>query len=366
MVSGNARNEMVKIGERVIGDGNPIFIVFEIGPTHNGFESAKRLIGYAAEAGADAVKFQILSAERLVRDPAMMVEYGYLADRATGLVKRHTEPLVEVLKRRALTRDEWRRLKEYADQLSIAFFATVSFEDELDFLVEIGCASVKLASLDINHLPFMREIAKRDLCIQLDTGNATLGEIEQAVDLLIDAGAQNFIIHHCPSGYPARLESINLRAITTLKQMFDCPIAFSDHTPGWDMDIAAAALGVNLLEKTITEDRSARSPEHVMSLEPPQFQAFVKAVRELEIALGGKRRRLSKVEAERRSKRRRSAYLLEAAPKGVRLQDLKIEYGRPGNGLQPDVAELFMQARLNKPLPAGRMLTVKDFYWEDE
>ncbi|MDO6592773.1 N-acetylneuraminate synthase family protein [Neptuniibacter sp. 1_MG-2023] len=354
---------MVNIEGKTIGNGNPIYIVFEVGPTHNGLDSAKRLVKAAADAGADAVKFQILDAKRLVRDPSMMVEYGYLASKKPDIVERYSEPLRDVLVRRGMERHEWIALKAYADELGITFFATASYVEELNLLDELGCKSVKVASLDINHHPFLREIAKRDFCIQLDTGNATLGEIEAAIDILIDEGADNFIIHHCPSGYPARLQSINLRTITTLKQMFNCPIAFSDHTSGWDMDIAAAALGVNLLEKTITEDRCCRSPEHVMSLEPHECEAFVNAIRDLEIAMGGTRRRLSKEESDRRAGRRRSAYIIGGGKSGQRVRDLEIDYSRPGKGLQPDVIEQYLDAKLNKDLEDGHVLNLHDLEW---
>jgi len=356
---------MVKIDSTLIGNGNPTYIVFEIGPTHHGLESAKRLISHAADAGANAVKFQILDAKRLVRDPKMTVEYGYLEDRENETVARHSEPLLAVLERRSMSKQDWHDLKRHADKAGITFFATVSDVEGLDFLVELGCTSVKIASLDINHHPLLREAAKRKLCLQLDTGSATIGEIEHAVDLLLHEGAENFIIHHCPSGYPARLTSINLQTITTLKQMFDCPIAFSDHTSGWDMDIAAVALGVNLLEKTITEDRTCRSPEHVMSLEPHEMEAFIKAIRDLEVALGSTRRKMTHEEAKHRALRRRSAYLAENGKKGARLGSLQLDYGRPGNGLSPDRVELLADAILNKDMTEGSLLMLDDLTWKN-
>ena len=191
------------------------------------------------------------------------------------------------------------------------------------FSSAIGCQSVKIASADLNHYPLLRKVARTGLNIQLDTGNGSLGEMEAAVDIIRREGNENIIIHHCPSGYPARLQSINLRVITTLRQMFPYPIAYSDHTPGWDMDIAAVTLGASLVEKTITLDRTTRSVEHIMSLEPPQMREFIKAIRDLEIALGSPRRVMHADEIKKRQANRRSMYLKAAAKAGTRLAMLR-------------------------------------------
>ena len=172
----------------------------------------------------------------------------------------------------------------------MAFFATVGFEEDLKLLVDLNCDSVKIASADVNHLPLIRKAAKTGMCIQLDTGSSTLGEIEEAVDTTLSEGNTRIIIHQCPSGYPARLQSINLKIIETLRQMFNFPIAFSDHTPGGDMDIASIVLGANLIEKTITLDRTIRSVEHLFSLEPSDMNVFIKRIRDVEIAMGNNRR----------------------------------------------------------------------------
>jgi len=349
---------MVRFGERAVGEGEPVFITFEAGATHDGFETAARLVEHAAEAGADAVKFQILDPERLVADRDMLFQYEVLVDRETGRTETVSEPLYDLLARRTLTREEWRRLKRRSDTLGLAFFATVSFDDEVDFLQALGCHSVKIASADVNHLPLIRRAARTGMCLQLDTGSSTLGEIERAVDVIRAEGNEDVIIHQCPSGYPARLESINLRVIQTLKQMFAYPVAYSDHTPGWDMDIAAVALGANLVEKTITEDRTTRSVEHVMSIEPGEMRAFVAAVRQVETALGHPRRVLHAAELERRSRVRRSVFLARDAGAGARLGDLAVEFRRPGDGLAPDLYEQLLDARLTRDLPAGTKLTL--------
>lgn len=343
-----------------MGDGAATHIVFEAGPTHDGLASAKRLVTAAAEAGADAVKFQIIDPERIVADRDMPFEYEVLVDRATGDTERVSEPLYDLLARRALTHAQWGELKAHADDHGLAFFATVAYEDEIELVEALGCDSIKIASADVNHLPLIRRAAAGGLCIQLDTGNATLGEIETAVDAIRGEGNERIVIHHCPSGYPARLDSVNLRVITTLKQLFPYPIAYSDHTPGWDMDVAAVALGADLVEKTITEDRMTRSVEHVMSLEPPEMHAFVRAIRDLEVALGDTRRILHDEERRRRMRIRRSAFLDQDVRAGERLGNARVVFRRPGDGLAPDVYEHLADTRFARDLSRGTKLRVAD------
>jgi sialic acid synthase SpsE len=348
------------IGKRTIGDGAPCFVVFEAGPTHDGLERAIDLSRLAAEAGADAVKYQILDPDRLVADRKQLFSYDVLVDRASGRTETVCEPLYDILRRRSMPNDDWRKLKQYCDTLGLAFFATAGFPEEVDFLREIGCDSVKIASADINHYPLMTYAAQRIASIQIDTGNATIGEVEAAVDVIRRAGSDRVVIHHCPSGYPARLESINLRIITTLKAMFDLPIAYSDHTPGWDMDIAAIALGANMVEKTITHDRATRGVEHMFSLEPADMAAFMRAVRELETALGGSRKRLSDIELENRAAIRRSAHVRRAVRRGETLQADSIEFRRPGHGIGPDAIDAWLGARFTRDIQAGEMLRPGD------
>lgn len=354
---------MVRFGDRWVGGGHPVFITFEAGATHCGLESAKRLIGHAAEAGADAVKFQVFDPDRVVSDRAMPFEYEVLVDRATGATETVSEPLYDLLKRRALSTDEWRELKRHADALGLAFFATAAFADEIDLLAEIGCHSIKIASADVNHVPLIRRAAATGKCIQLDTGSASLGEIEAAVDVIRGQGNDNIIIHHCPSGYPARLESVNLRIIQTLKQMFPYPVGYSDHTPGWELDIAAVALGADLVEKTITEDRTTRSVEHVMSIEPQEMHAFVDSLRALETAMGSPRRVLQPAEIERRTRVRRSVFLAQDVKAGQRLGDVRVKFRRPGDGLGPDLYDRLLDARFSRDLPPGAKLRVHDLMW---
>jgi sialic acid synthase SpsE len=345
---------------RPIGDGNACFITFEAGPTHSGLDSANQLASLAAEAGADAIKFQIVDADRLVADRAQTFSYDILVDRGNETKETVSEPLYDILKRRMMTSKEWRELKRHCDSLGLAFFATVTFDDELALVSELRCDTVKIASADINHLPFIRNAARTGLNVQIDTGNATIGEVEAAVDVIRAEGAGGVIIHHCPPGYPAIPSAVNLRVIPTLKRLFGVPIAYSDHSPGWDMALAALALGANLIEKTITFDRTTRSPEHMFSLEPAGAKAFVQSIRTVESALGGPRRIMTAEERRRRNAVRRSTFLMEDAAAGTPIGRLSVEFRRPGWGLGPDEFERFSDAKLRHARPKGHMLTHAD------
>lgn len=350
----------VRFGNVAVGDGNPVFITYEAGPTHSGVESAKKLVKLAAEAGASAVKFQILDPDRLVADKKLLFSYEVLVDRATGKLETVEEPLYDILCRRSLSKDEWREVKHYSDEQKLAFFATVGFEDEIKLLEELHCDSIKIASADLNHFPLIRKAARTGMCIQIDTGSANIGEVERAVDVIRSEGNENIIIHQCPSGYPARLQSIHLNMIKTLKQLFPYPIAFSDHTPGWEMDVAAVALGANLLEKTISEDRTTRSVEHVFSLEPHEMKQFIHVIRDVETALGSYRRSLHAEELQKRQRVRRSVWIKTGAQEGQRLRDVEVEFRRPGFGITPDRYEEMLDMTLANDIVANTQLNLSD------
>lgn len=351
---------MVEFASAKVGDKSPCFITFEAGPTHDGVESAKRLSKLAAEAGGNAIKFQIFDPDRLVADKKQLFSYEVLINKINGKTEHVEEPLYDLLKRRCLSHKEWKEIKQYCDDLGLAFFATVAFDDEVDFLEGIGCDSIKIASADIDNFPLIQKVSKTGMCIQLDTGNATLGEMEKSVDLIRSFGNENIIIHHCPSGYPAKASNVNLNIIKTLKTMFDFPVAFSDHSPGYDMDIAALAMGANLLEKTITEDKTTRSVEHIMSLEPQEMRCFVNTIRNVEEAMGTKRRLFSKEEREKSLSVRRSIFVKRDLPKDHTICPEDLEYRRPGNGISSSHFKKVIGKKTAKPLFSQDKLT-----WED-
>lgn len=351
---------MIKIGSKTIGEGAPCFITFEAGPTHSGLESAKSLVEYAAKAGGDAIKFQIFDPDELISDKGLMYSYDVLINKETGETETIEEPLYDIFVRRSMADSEWQELKDYSDSLGLTFFATIGDQKGLELVKKIGCDSIKVASADVNYLSWLREIAKVGVSIQLDTGNATFGEIEQAIDVIRGEGNDQIIIHNCPSGYPAHLPSINLNMLPNLKNIFQCPVAYSDHSPGHEMDIAAIALGANLVEKTITEDRCTKSVEHIMSLEPHEMGDFVKTIREVEVAMGSPRRIMTEHEKQKRLNIRRSVILDEPVQAGQKLKDAKVKFKRPGYGIAPDAYELLLNMEFVSDFDGEHLLSLHD------
>ena len=354
---------VLKIGKHLIGDNQPCFITYEAGPTHNGVDTAIALVREAAKAKADAIKFQIFDVERLVQDKKQLFSYSILVDRTSGKTKEVEEPLYDILKRRCLSQAEWIQVKDEADKHGLSFFATIGFEEDLELIKELGVSSVKIASADVNHYPLLRLAAQSGLNVQLDTGNAEIEEIRDAVSILEEAGCYSIILHQCPSGYPARLPSICLNMISTLRSEFPhYPIAYSDHTPDADMDIAAVALGANLVEKTITLDRCTPSVEHVFSLEPGEMWSFRRRIRDVETALGDHYRRLTDSQKVSRMKLRRGVYLKQDVLKGSSISEAEIEFRRPCRGLEVHQFDILARngAQFAKDLVAGHDLVESD------
>ena len=346
------------IGNRRVGNGAETYIALEIGATHTGIESALKLLKATVAAKADALKVQILDHDRLMgRD----VDFAWGTKAELGGDPRK-ESLHAILGRRWMPAEDWIALGNACAEAGVDLIATIDFPSTLAIALKAGAASLKLCSGDVNNLAWIGEVARAGLPIMLDTGLATLGEIEQAVEAAYAVGNDRVVVHHCPSGYPAGPDGVNLRVLTTLQQMFgdDIVVAFSDHSPGHDMDVAAVALGASMVEKTLTLRRGQHGPEHEYSLEPDEATAFVTAMRATQAALGRPRRIVG--EAERRGKyvARRSAFLARDLRIGQVITETAIEWRRPGDGFAPAEVAYLVGRVVRHDLPAGHQLEWRD------
>ena len=335
-----------------------IYITFEIGPTHTGFESCIEYCKKVKKSGADAIKIQMMDAERLIADKKQIFEYKILSKNKKKIINKK-ESLYKILKRRELTKKQIEKIKFFCDKINLEFISTVFFEEDIDFLKNLGCNSIKIASADINYEKLLIKAAKSKLNIQLDTGMSTLEEIKKSISILKKHNNKNFLIHHCPSGYPANVEKINLNMINEIKSRFGCPVGFSDHSPDWEMSVAAVALGANLIEKTITFDRCYPSVEHIMSIELNKLEEFVKKINFTKKAIGKRDLTLTFKEIKNRNYLRRSAYFIRNELKGTKIKDCKIDFKRPGLGIDARDIENIKNKKLLKNVKKYQILNKK-------
>jgi len=310
----------VKLGHKLIGEGEPNFIVFEGGGTHEGLEYAKKLVKAAAESGADAIKFQYVDSDRLYAKKDITVGYTTPTGKKEG--NRY-----EMSKRRMLKEEEWLELINYCKELGITFFSTACFPEDVDFLVESGSAAIKINAGDSDHYYLIDYASRKGVPIILD-GRAKYDELERGVQICEGNGNKDIIIMHCPSGYPARNDAVNLRVIKTLREVFKYPIGFSDHSRDKLMNYPAIVLGADILEKTITLDKATESIEHFMSLEPPEAKEFVQEIRAIEEAMGTARVMFS---TQINSGGRRGIVAKRDIPKGKVIEIDDLDFKRPGN-----------------------------------
>ena len=354
--------KLAKIGKKYIGDNRKCYITFEAGPTHFGYESAKRLISYASDAKADAIKFQFFNPDQLYANKKLQISYKYLTK--NFILKKKKANLYDLFKKRYLTKIEIKKLKKFADKKKIDFFLTIGDKSGLELISELNCKSVKIASADINYIPFIRKVAKKNMNIQIDTGNSTLKEIYNAIKTIREQKNQNIIIHYCPSGYPAKNSGLNFKMINFLKKKFKYPIGYSDHFYGDIKSNLAIFSGANLIEKTISENIFSKSIEHSMSAEIKDAKKYVQDLRNTEKVLNfsnDKIKFLSKKEVEKRFTIRRSAYLNQDLKKGDILDLSKISFKRPGKGISPNAIFKYLKKKLKNNLKKNSLLLPKYF-----
>lgn len=320
-----------------------VIIIAEAGVNHNGdIDMALRLVDAAAEAGADFVKFQTFSAERLATRNAEKAGYQLANTDAA-------ESQFDMLRRLELSPAAHDRIISRCRERGIGFFSTGFDIESLDFLAKLELPMVKVPSGEITNLPYLRHIAAMKLPVLLSTGMATLDEVGQAVAVLENGGVARDSITalHCTSDYPAAMQDVNLRAMQTLEKELGVAIGYSDHTLGIEIAVAAVALGATVIEKHFTLDTSLPGPDHRASLEPAQLTAMVAAIRNLEVAMGDGIKRPCAAEEATRRVARKSLVAARPITKGTPLSAADIAVKRPGTGISP----MQMDSVLGRPAP---------------
>ena len=333
-----------------------ILIIAEIGVNHNGdIQLAKEMISAAKACGADIVKFQTFSAERLAGIDTPKVPYQMRTSDPT-------ESHFNMLKKLELSTDAHKEIKEYCDQLKIEFCSTpYSYEDAI-FLSGLDVNSFKVASADIIDRKLHEYIAETGKECLMAVGMATMDEIAATLQLYERRGVKDkVIILPCVSAYPADPSDVNISVMDTLRNQFHCRVGYSDHTMGLECATAAAALGACVIEKHFTLDKNMPGPDHAASSTPAEFAALVKAVRIVEKALGDGIKRICASEQEMRIISRKSIVAATDLPKGRILSESDFTYRRPGTGLSPMQYPAIVGCTLNRDKKKGEQLKWEDF-----
>lgn len=303
-------------------------IIAEAGVNHNGsLDMAKKLVDTAKECGADIVKFQTANLDSLVSKSAQMADYQKKNIGAEESQK-------DMLKKLLLSFDEFIELAAYCKKTGIMFLSTPFDIESILFLNDMQDIW-KVPSGEITNYPYLVEIGKTRKRVILSTGMAEMDEIRAALDVLKKNGTTDITILHCTTEYPAPIEDVNLNVMRTFREKFGCPVGYSDHTQGIEVDLAAVAMGATVIEKHFTLDRNLPGPDHKASLEPNELRAMVDGIRKVELAMGSSEKRPSEVEKKNKLVARKSIVAKISIKAGEILNADNITTKRPGTGLNP-------------------------------
>ena len=324
------------------------YIIAEAGVNHNGsLELAKKLVDVAKEAGVDSVKFQTFKSEYLVTKTARKADYQ--TDNT-----QNEESQYEMLKKLELSYSDFEELFNYCKKKEIDFLSTPFDMESAEFLNSIGMKIWKIPSGEITNLPLLQYIGSRNSKIILSTGMSDIEEVEDAVKVLNESGKNEIILLHCTTQYPAPYESVNLKAMCTLRDRFDIDVGYSDHTTGSEVAVAAVSLGAKVIEKHFTLDRTMDGPDHKASVEPNELRQLVSSIRNIELALGDGNKRIQEAELNNRDIARKSIVARSDIKKGEIITESMLIMKRPGTGVSP--------MRLNEVLGTRAK---KDFHEDD-
>ncbi|MBR5248822.1 MAG: pseudaminic acid synthase [Lachnospiraceae bacterium] len=335
------------IGNHVISEDSPTFIIAEMSANHNmDFDRAVAIMQAAKDAGADAVKIQTYTADTITLDcddPCFQITQGTLWDGTT----------LHKLYETAYTPWEWQpKLKQIAEEMGLEFFSSPFDLTAVDFLEEMDVSAYKIASFEINDIPMIKKIAKLGKPMIFATGIAHLADIELAMQTCREAGNEKVILLKCTSAYPAPYEAVNLRTIPSMAQTFDCITGLSDHTMGGAVAGAAVALGAKVIEKHLTLKRADGGADSAFSMEPEEFREMVDNIRKIELALGKVTYDLSP-KAAREREHSRSLFVSKDMKAGEVFTPENLRSVRPANGLHTRYYEELLGKRITKDAKLG-------------
>jgi len=307
------------------------FIIAEAGVNHNGnLDLAYTMVNEAVKAGADAVKFQTAVPELVMTEYATKAEYQIVNTGEAG-------SQIEMAKKIHLPLDAYKGLKEYCERKEIMFLSTPFDMKSLELLLSFNMMYMKIPSGEITNYPYLQRIGKENMNVIISTGMSTLKDVEECLKLIVGSGTdkEKITLLHCTTEYPAPFEEVNLKAMLTLKDKFDVNVGYSDHTTGIEISIAAAAMGATVIEKHFTLDKTMEGPDHKASLEPNELAELVKAIRNVDLAMGDGDKQIAISEEKNIVIARKSILAAHDIEEGEIFTDENLIVKRPGSGINP-------------------------------
>ena len=341
----------IKIGGKKVGGKHPCFVIAEAGSNHNKkLAQAKKLIDAAVEAGADAVKFQTYSAEKLYSKKTKKMSY-------LKKITPKNQSVWQLIKQVEMPREWQGELSDYCKSQGIIFLSTPFDLEAIDELAALKMPAYKIASFEMADHILLRHAASKKKPIILSTGMATMAEIKESLDVIYGAGNREVALLHCNIGYPPPYRDVNLTAIKTMEKIFKVPVGYSDHTRGLAVPAAAVALGAAIIEKHFTLSRKLPGPDHAFALEPKELKAMIASIREVQQSLGNGVKKMMPSEREMHRLARRSVVAAKNIAKGNEIIRDMIMTKRPGYGIAPKYLDSLIGKKAKKDIEKDEILT---------
>lgn len=331
----NTGNKKIRIANKLIGEGEPTFIIAEVGSNHNQkLTQAKELIDVAYESGADAVKFQLF--------------------RADVLYPNSNNKIFKIMRENEFPRKWLIELYGYAKKKGLIFLASPFDKEAIDLLDDLGSPAIKWASSETVNLPLLRYAASKHKPILISTGMCNLADLFEAITVISSSGNDNIILLQCTSLYPAKAKDVNLHVMDTLRSSFRLPVGLSDHTLSITIAVAAVARGACVIEKHFTLNRKLKGPDHSYALEPEEFKDMVRSIREVELCLGSYEKRM--LDDEKKVARRKSIIAKVNLSKGTQLTQYAVDVGSSGLGIEPRFISAVLGAKTKRRICKGQII----------
>lgn len=340
----------VRIGNRWVGEGEPTYIIAEIGSNFDGsLAQAKMLIALSKEVGADAAKFQSFLPDKIIAEKEFQTKVSFQSKWEKSVYQVYSE---------AVLPREWQiKLARDCKKVGIDFLVSPYDMEAVDLLDSIGVCAYKIGSGDITYLTLVEYIAKKGKPIILATGASSIGEVEKAVDIIRGAGNEDIILLQCVTSYPSPVEQANIKVMATLRQHFCVPVGYSDHSKGNVVALGAVALGACVIEKHFTFDKTKEGPDHSFAMDVPEMASLVRDIRLLESALGSPVKHMTSTEEETVIIQRRSIFAKVDIPANSVITTGMIECLRPAIGITPEYTSAVLGKRTMTNIKSGEPIT---------